>query len=104
MATRREEIEKAAKMQDEAADAEYRSKQRVRERERKANSSVLMGKAGAMGEPISAYSTRTQADRDKDASKAYDHMQNYDESRAEDERTKQMLLAAKLKALRSKKD
>jgi hypothetical protein len=101
MSDRREEIKKAMKFMDDAETAEIESKQRIRKRESRANSSILAGKAGAMGEPIGGFYSTPQGPRDKEASKAFDAVQNYDESRAEDERTKVKMLAAKIKSLRA---
>lgn len=99
MADRREEIEKAMKLMHDAQKAEGKSELRIEGRAKKARQS-LIGKAGAMGAKLSFFPEKDGGTYEE-ADKAYDHVQNMDESRAEDERTKVKLLAARVRALRA---
>lgn len=100
MSDRREEIKKAMRFMGDAANAEEASESRIENRERKAKQS-LIGKAGAMGAKLGFFKEK-DGGTFEDADKAFDAVQNYDESRAEDERTKVKMLAAKIKSLREK--
>lgn len=84
----REELESAFDADDKRQYAEAQG--RVNKRKARADSSFFgrNDKAGAMGETLNAYSTTSQKDRDGAASKAFDHIQNIDESMAEDAATR----------------
>lgn len=81
--TLRDELEAAFDVEDRKLASEKRRK--IAQRQDATTTMFGKGdKASAMGEPLSAFSTGTQGARDKAASKAFDHVQNVDESMAED--------------------